>query len=717
MKQSENLFFRQTAILSGDDAWLVEQFSAFFAHNQTRNQMRSAVYCAAELNQDLSLKTSSSFVFYPFSHAKNLLGQEFDCAVYDTRQAGCLNFNLEALAIVAATIKAGGVLLILLPTWGQWQHLPDFDSLRWNGTSDAIMPSHFYRWLQNTIESAVQSDHIRLYRQDYAKCILPTIQTQHWQLPDTALAQQNQVLQQILAQQYDLYLLTAARGRGKSALAGMLAEKLTAKLADKSRVILTAANQSAVQTLYRHSLKAKPHFIAPDDLIAQLTLNPQQFAQDWLIIDEAAMIPLPMLATISRYFRHILLTTTIQGYEGTGRGFELKFKQLLNYQLNRQLKRSYSVLQLQQPLRYPENDPLEQWINYLLLLNEEISTTAANHTENSFVFEQVEQAQLVEQSQQITEFYHLLTLAHYRTSPLDLRRLLDAQGQQFWILREDNKTSYQQVSTQKINGGIWALAEGGIIDQDLIDKIWRGERRPPGNLLAQALCFQADLPSACALSSIRISRIALLPHLQRQGLGRRLVEKMVADCRDKVDFISVSFGYEDALYDFWQKCGFEVVHISNGIEASSGCFSAMALYPLSVGGEQLFQQAKRQFLRDFPLTEHPLFSSLGQRIAFPAIDWQLNGDDQRQLQGFAHTHRTLASTYPALRRLLYTAQHTAQHTVQQPHEKPHFIQLALMELQNLLQDPAVFDKKIFPKQKLSKKQRLNLLRQAVAKLM
>ncbi|MGV6988587.1 tRNA(Met) cytidine acetyltransferase TmcA [Testudinibacter sp. P80/BLE/0925] len=614
----KNPFFRQPLILCGDDVWLSRQIAAFCA----LNAHKSAVYCAAQPPEILP----PNCTFYAFAHAKNLLGQEWDCAVYDCRQHGVLNLDLAALAIVAATIKAAGVLLMLLPE--DWQTQMDLDSLRWNGATQAITPRHFYTWWQ----SAVERHQIPIYYPTQSNPPLPQIANALWQLPPTALLRQQRVLRQILTAQAELYLLTANRGRGKSALAGMVADQL----AKQSAVFLTAPNQSAVQTLYQHC-RRQPHFFAPDDLIARLNDNPRPFADSWLIIDEAAMIPLEMLATICRYFKHILLTTTIHGYEGTGRGFELKFKQLTD--------RTCQLLHLRQPLRYAEHDPLERWLDDLLLLTNELSPT--NSQSENLTFAEISQAALVADPQQIRQFYRLLSLAHYRTSPLDLRRLLDAQGQRFWLLKQQNQ----------IVGGIWALAEGGITDSDLIEKIWRGERRPNGNLVAQALCFQADLPQACALRSLRISRIALLPHLQRQGFGKQLLQRLLEDCRAELDFISVSFGYGTDLANFWQKCGFQIIHVSSGKEASSGCYSVMAIYPLSSSGERFCQIARRQFLHNFPLAAHALFTTLQRQIDFPEIDWQLNADDLRQLHGFAHANRTLAATYPALQRLIRAEPH------------------------------------------------------------
>lgn len=68
-------------------------------------------------------------------------------------------------------------------------------------------------------------------------------------------------------------------------------------------------------------------FIAPDELFLALQRNPSFSENAWLFVDEAAMLPIAQLTAFSHHFKHILFTTTIHSYEGTGRGFTLKFKQ------------------------------------------------------------------------------------------------------------------------------------------------------------------------------------------------------------------------------------------------------------------------------------------------------------------------------------------------------------------------------------------------------
>ena len=543
-----------------------------------------------------------------FSKATNLLGQEFEHILFDGRNG----IHLEALAIAAGTLKMGGTLCLVLSDWENLSQQPEQDSLRWNGNQSAIATPNFIDHFKHCIERY----HFPILR-DESAVEFPTVSYSNANHKNATLAQQ-QIIETILQAQRDIYFLTAKRGRGKSALLGMLANQIQAP------VYLTAPNKSAVHSVIEFS-EGGIEFIAPDELAIRLQTEPKFSQSAWLLVDEAAMIPLPLLQEYSQYFQHIVFSTTIHSYEGTGRGFELKFK--------RKIHRTFQHFELKNPLRWQENDPLEQFIDDLLLLN-------AEDDFQQFPFQphlpyQIREAQ---KPPHIADFYGLMTLAHYRTSPLDLRRLLDGENQCFYF------AEYQQ----NLLGAIWALEEGNMSDDELIIQIQQGKRRPKGNLVPQALCFHENLSHACKLRSLRISRIAVQPNWQKQGIGRNLIKFME---NSEVDFLSVSFGYTDELAKFWQKCGFVLVHLGEHQEASSGCYSAIALKGLSKEGLALVDTAYKQFQRNIPLSFHPFAINFEQN----QLDWQLDEFDWMSLKNFANFHRTLFSSVPAMRRLLKLA--------------------------------------------------------------
>ncbi|AWX15009.1 tRNA cytosine(34) acetyltransferase TmcA [Mergibacter septicus] len=628
--------WRQAVILAGNDLWLTQQLTKIltqFAEKKENNLIDCQIaYCG-----EIGLKHAFPSLLihsYHFKQSKNLLGQEFELAILDYRSPvkQQLILHLESLAILGATLKANGYLILLLPEWDKIENYSDQDSLRWNNATQPLVPLQFYQWFKKSLSPFLASTSIRLYQQHTKNEISLDFSSTRWQIPKFALKEQQHILQQLIQAKQDIYLLTAARGRGKSAVSGLLAEQLAQA---NITVYLTAPNRQAIKTLLKHCPQQPPIFLAPDQLRTEIDQTPAKFTQAWLIVDEAAMLPLEILLEFSQTFVHILFTTTVDGYEGTGKGFSLKLAQ--------QLQRPSQRLQLNFPLRWQEHDPLEKWINQLLLLHTP-QQSSTNTTDKEY-FLPLTQGEFSQNSTVFQQLYSLLTIAHYRTTPLDLRRLLDAKDQYF----------YQLQSNQQLSGIIWGVTEGKL-DLTLIEQIRTGYRQPAGNLLVQALCFQANLPLACQLKSLRISRIAITPNLQQRGSGSRLLQHFLTDIslQTDFDFISVSFGYQPRLANFWFKNGFQLVHLTHRQEASSGYYSTMAIYPLSKQGKRFCQQATRQFKRNFLLSDHHLITEICQQLKWQirSLEWHLTTDDWQSLSDFALHHRTFNACYPALQRYL-----------------------------------------------------------------
>lgn len=599
---------RELLILVGEDDFLAHQLN----HNIS---LKSAVWIG-----DVSPHFATQS-YFPFSKTKNLLGSEFPAIIYDARQG----INLDALAMAAGTLQDGGRLLLLLNHWADLANQPDSDSLRWSGEKHAINTPHFIAFLQEKIAKygfpVYQSTSLTLAlpmpQKDCSTHCQPTLE-------------QARLLQQMAETEDAILIVTAKRGRGKSALAGLFAKQ---QVAQNQPVILTAPNKSAVN-IFNEFAEGEITFMPPDELSQNLSDAPQQFADHWLFVDEAAMIPLDILFRLTKAFKRVVLTTTIHSYEGTGRGFLLKFMAKTD--------RTLRHFELFTPLRWQADDKLETFIDDLLLCDCEDRLPQPPY--DSVLAEQIQISHCERISHdQIESVYGLLTLAHYRTSPLDLRRLLDAPQQQFYLAQARNS----------LLGCVWAVPEGGLTNKTLIRQIRRGERRPRGNLVAQMLCFQAGLEEACELCSLRISRIAVQPNWQQQGLGQRLIAEMKQQIKqqDAVDFLSVSFGYTPELLAFWQKCGFILVHFSESKEASSGCYSMVALCPLSEAGRAFVQQAEKQFQRNLPLSLH----LLATQFARTEIDWTLDSSDWQSLTDFADFFLPLSSALPSIRRLIKSA--------------------------------------------------------------
>lgn len=544
------------------------------------------------------------------SALQTLLGREFRHAVFDARHG----FDAAAFAALSGTLKAGSWLVLLLPVWEEWENQPDADSLRWSDCPDPIATPHFVQHFKRVLTA--NNDAILWRRNQPFSLAHFTPRTDWHPATGTPQPEQQQLLQQLLTMPLGVAVVTAARGRGKSALAGQLISRIAGS------AIVTAPAKAATDVLAQFAGE-KFRFIAPDALLA----SDEQ--ADWLVVDEAAAIPAPLLHQLVSRFPRTLLTTTVQGYEGTGRGFLLKFCARFPH-LHR--------FELQQPIRWAQRCPLEKMVSEALVFDDENFT----HTpQGNIVISAFEQTLWRSEPETPLKVYQLLSGAHYRTSPLDLRRMMDAPGQHF----------LQAAGENEIAGALWLVDEGGL-SQELSQAVWAGFRRPRGNLVAQSLAAHGSNPLAATLRGRRVSRIAVHPTRQREGTGRQLIAGALQYIHD-LDYLSVSFGYTEELWRFWQRCGFVLVRMGNHREASSGCYTAMALLPMSDAGKQLAEREHYRLRRD----AQALAQWNGEMLPVdPLNDAVLSDDDWLELAGFAFTHRPLLTSLGCLLRLLQTSE-------------------------------------------------------------
>jgi tRNA(Met) cytidine acetyltransferase len=165
-----------------------------------------------------------------------------------------------------------------------------------------------------------------------------------------------------LGRQQRVLVLSSDRGRGKSAAMGMAAAHLMQ--IRKQRIVLTGPRLDAVGAVLRHAAARLPEaetgarqlslgegslrFLPPDRLVV---MAPKA---DLLLVDEAATIPAPLLTRLLTRFRRVVFATTVHGYEGSGRGFQLRFRRVLDEKAP-----GWRLLRLREPIRYAADDPLE----------------------------------------------------------------------------------------------------------------------------------------------------------------------------------------------------------------------------------------------------------------------------------------------------------------------------------------------------------------------
>ncbi|WP_293602391.1 GNAT family N-acetyltransferase [Pluralibacter sp.] len=589
---------RRLLVLSGDSAWCGHQAAALRAHLGEDGlwigpQSVAAPYC-------------------PPGALKTWLGREYRHAFFDAREG----FDVAAFAALAGTLRAGSWLVLLVPDFDRWVALPDADSLRWSDGAEPIATPHFVAHFCRTVAASPQTV---VWRQAQPFPVICAVPRPHWHAAlGQPLREQAEILQALAAMPPGVAAVTAERGRGKSALAGMHLSRLT------GTAIVTAPTRAATDVLATFAGE-QFRFQAPDALLMS------DERADWLIVDEAAAIPGPLLHKLVSRFPRTLLTTTVQGYEGTGRGFLLKFCARFSH---------LHSFTLEMPIRWAAGCPLEAVVSDLLLFDDSLPTAAGGGVQ----IQSVGQRAWRDNPALPAAMYRLLTAAHYRTSPLDLRRMMDAPGQRFTAARLAEGT---------LVGALWLVDEGGL-SAALSKAVWAGYRRPRGNLVAQSLAAHGGSPLAATLTGRRISRIAVHPDRQREGLGRQTIAAAVEEASG-CDYLSVSFGYTEELWRFWQRCGFMLVRLGTQREASSGCYTAMALYPLSSAGRQLAKDEQQRLYRDAPWLDRWREQKLAPGLPPTAI---LTDEDWLDAAGFAFAHRPLLAAAGSLNRLLLQVHET-----------------------------------------------------------
>lgn len=558
--------------------------------------------------------------------AKQLLGQELDCLIYDC-YAG---LDPDGLGAAAGTISGGGLLILLVPTLNDWPNFndPDYQRLLVHPYKAEQQSHHFLTLFRDALLQSAQALIV--------ECSLPVPSSDESTSPSliarfssalqaetytadrlspsgcvTTDQQQavDAVIKVVKGHRRRPLVISSDRGRGKTSALGIASAELFKQGAD--HIVVTAPRLDSVKTLFyrcAHALgvaykgqailewQGKTlQFIAPDKLSKTLP------AIDLLLVDEAAAIPSPMLELWLQHYSRIVFASTVHGYEGTGRGFAITFRDHLN-----RVTPQWKALQINQPIRWAANDPVEACLFDALLLDAGIDEV--DHFEkadlSALSIEQVSSKDLMADRTLLKDIFALLVIAHYQTTPTDLRNLLDGLNIRVWVLKLAGRVAATALVTQE-----------GEFDTALCNAVWKGERRLRGHLLPQTLSAHAGVAEAPKLKYLRIMRIAVHPLLQRQGLGLLLLEAIVDRAEQHgVDMVGSSFALTGGVLSFWTQAGLTPARLGVSRDNCSGAHSAIVLMPLTDKGEFLFDSVRFRFLEQLPYQLGNIFQDLAPSL-------------------------------------------------------------------------------------------------------
>ncbi|GMQ49480.1 GNAT family N-acetyltransferase [Vibrio sp. 10N] len=389
-------------------------------------------------------------------------------------------------------------------------------------------------------------------------------------------------------------VLTADRGRGKSSALGIAVARFNGQR--KLRVLITAPSRAAVTSALKHYKSEMAAQAVEQDTVSLDFIAPDELLQtkpdcDLLLVDEAAALPISMLKKMVESYHRMVISTTVHGYEGCGRGFSVKFLPWL--QENRKGCRSFH---LEQPIRWSQHDLLEPWAAKTFLLNAELSSLPESLIvepirHDALTWYEFNSESALSQRQLLDAAFALLVNAHYQTSPNDLMLLLTSKNMKLYILNYHNH----------VVGSLLVNREGELAD-DLIERVQLGVARPAGHLVPIELCNHLGLSSPAEQSCLRVMRIAVHPLLQSRGLGSEMLTQLSQSAAGDVDYLATNFGTTPELVHFWRENEFVATRIGSAKDKSSGTYSGTFVRSLSSLADKWQTQAQNLFGQSLSFT-------------------------------------------------------------------------------------------------------------------
>ncbi|WP_436344392.1 tRNA(Met) cytidine acetyltransferase TmcA [Natronorubrum sp. FCH18a] len=588
----------------------------------------------------------------PQANASELLGTTRDVVALDAHEG----LRPNALGKVVGAVDGGGLLILLTPPLEDWpDRSGEFDeSLAVPPFSLSDVTGRFRRGLVETlrahrgigivdledrtiVDDGSTNPAPRRSQEQKSSLEAPTnarfpAETYEACLTGDqvdAVAAFESLLEGIEATERDqprAVVLEADRGRGKSSAAGLAAGTMAAAGLD---ILVTAPRSRNAAEIFDRAAElcetlpdadatvdsarrletavgGRIRFLEPTDAVTRLA------TADVVIVDEAAALPVSMLESLLDADR-VAFTTTIHGYEGAGRGFSVRFRDRLAESDHAVVERT-----LLEPIRYAAGDPVEVWAFRALLLDARppVESLVEDATPGSVEYRSLEPDDLLADEHLLREAFGLLVLAHYRTEPNDLARLLDAPNLEARALVHDSGdgTGAHDGSRNGRVVSVALLAREGNLSPETQAMMYEGGR-VRGNMLPDVLTSQLRDESAGEPAGLRVVRIATHHAVRSRGLGSQLLEcireeftsetRRVSEgerdrrSREAIDWLGTGFGATPGLLEFWRENGYRTVHVSTTRNDASGEYSALMLSPAADSGTDLHDRHAEWFARRF----------------------------------------------------------------------------------------------------------------------
>jgi tRNA(Met) cytidine acetyltransferase len=586
-----------------------------------------------------------------------LLGSEHTILAHEVSDP----MDASLLAALAGTVAHSGVLILAVPfacNRNDSSLISDDKDAQLHSTNQQHAPtSNFSRRFTKLLDAAERKYPNNIVLAQYQANgeipeqthppIQPFHKTDKYHSPihELSLAQDEQdgLLLQACAQLLDnkslCISIVGKRGRGKSALTARIANWLCD---NNISYRITAVHSSALSTF--HSITDHPsdkNFIPVQEL--------EKCEVDTLLVDEASNMPLALLHTLMTRHNRLILCTTVEGYESSGRAFDLRMQYPIKQNFTRQL-----LLSPKEPWRWLADDPIESLIDAVVLNStknlyqpEDGSYSNVNEIfdQGSVSIRKIAQQKLLDDEKELENIFGLLRDTHYQTTVKDLQHLLDGKDILLWVLEE--KTS------QNLLGVLLLTVEHGI-EHSLHRAILRKQRRLPHHLLAQLLAQTANSTNHLTSSFARVVRISVGHGMRRKGIGSMLLNHAEQELMDKstvcdgVAAIGASFANDVASLEFWRANGYTTFHKGYRKNPRTGKHAVAVLKSHDTTITNTLNTAAKIVVDN---QAWQLAKTISTDPAWAHLLTPPQPSDQQLLEQFSMGYRSVHDTYAALSRL------------------------------------------------------------------
>lgn len=634
--------------------------------------------------KDIPERASKNYI--QFKDLNHILGTTWDLLILDMRRENRPN----DIGRLVEVVRGGGAIIALSPEREAWKNMKTpfhYDMITSPFTLEDVKTT-FQRYFVESLESSpgiffMDSDGLvgRDYRYpDYIprKPETPSDINLDEKIYRYALTDDQtkvvHAIDRLSRMSRGSVVVTADRGRGKSAavgigLAGYLIYKASKK--EKYKVYVTAPDPLNTRELFnfvrrvfrdfgvKHNVRKQGGTIIEiNSVLGKISYitppNSYKVKADLMVVDEASGVPTHILEHIAQKFEKTIFSSTLHGYEGAGRGFQIRFLPLVRRVYGGRL----IEIDMDEPVRYARDDPIEDWLFKTFFLDADphrFTDAEVNEIDVKRVrYVKPDGAEWLFRNRELLgEYIGIYIYAHYRNRPNDLMILMDAPHHFMRAL----------LYKGHVINSLHLAYEGMMSERDVLSTL--AGNPPSGHVIPTILLrYYPHIKNIPELRGVRVVRIATHPDMMRRGIGSKALSSIIEEAIEMgMDWVGASFGATETLLDFWWRNGFTPLYLSPVRNAVSGEFSTIVINPLSGKAKEVVREARVEFKKLLMHTLYECHFNLEPKLAYQLLSMDPWGTDYKpklsrgqreRLKMYIYGGMAFGGAYDAIREVVKT---------------------------------------------------------------